>query len=88
MVTLTLLVRIEAKPGKEAEVESILCGGLCVVQEELATTALFAIRLGPSTCGKFGAFPDEASLKAKASELFAQPTTMEKVDVLATKIPW
>ena len=99
MVTLALLVRLEAKPGKEAEVESFLRGGLSVVQEEPATTAWFAIRLGPSTFGIFDAFPDEAArqahltgrvaaaLKAKASELFAQPPTIEKLDVLAAKLP-
>jgi quinol monooxygenase YgiN len=99
MVTLALLVRLEAKPGKEAEVESFLRGGLSVVQEEPATTAWFAIRLGPTTFGIFDAFPDEAgrqahltgrvaaALKAKASELFAQPPAIEKVDVLAAKLP-
>jgi len=99
MVTLALLVRLEAKPGKEAEVESFLRGGLSVVQEEPATTAWFAIRLGPSTFGIFDAFPDEAgrqahltgrvaaALKAKASELFAQSPNIEKVDVLAAKLP-
>ena len=99
MVTLALLVRLEARPGKEAEVESFLRGGLSVVQEEPATTAWFAIRLGPSTFGIFDAFPDEAgrqahltgrvaaALKAKATELFAQPPTIEMVDVLAAKLP-
>lgn len=99
MVTLALLVRLEAKPGREAEVESFLRGGLSLVQEEPATTAWFAIRLGPSTFGIFDAFPDEAgrqahltgrvaaALKATASELFAQPPTIEKVDVLASKLP-
>jgi hypothetical protein len=70
-----------------------------VVQEEPATTAWFAIRLGPSTFGIFDAFPDEsgrqahlsgcvaAALTEKASELFAQPPAIEKVDVLAAKLP-
>lgn len=99
MVTLGLLVRLEAKPGQEAEVESFLRGGLSVVQEEPATTAWFAIRLGPSTFGIFDVFPDEAgrnahltgrvaaALTARASELFAQTPTLEKVDVLAAKLP-
>ena len=99
MVKLALFVRLEAKPGKETEVESFLRGGLAVVEEEPATTAWFAIRLGPSTFGIFDAFPDEsgrqahlagrvaAALKAKASELFAQPPVIEKVDVLAAKLP-
>jgi quinol monooxygenase YgiN len=99
MVTLALLVRLEAKPGKEAEVESFLRGGLAIVQEEPATTAWFAIRFGPSTFGIFDAFPDEAgrqahltgrvaaALKAKASDLFVQPPAIEEVDVLAAKLP-
>ena len=99
MVTVALLVRLEAKPGKETEVENFLRGGLATVEEEPATTVWFAIRLGPSTFGIFDAFPDEsgrqahlagrlaAALMAKASELFAQPPVIEKVDVLAAKLP-
>ena len=99
MVKVALFVRLEAKPGKEADVESFLRAGLSVVQGEPATTAWFAIRLGPSTFGIFDAFPDEAgrqahlagrvaqALKEKASELFAKPPTIEKVDVLAVKLP-
>jgi quinol monooxygenase YgiN len=99
MVKTALLVRLEAKPGKEADVESFLRGGLPIVNEEPATTAWFAIRIGPSTFGIFDAFPDEAgrqahlsgrvaaALIAKASELLAQPPVIEKVDVLAAKLP-
>jgi quinol monooxygenase YgiN len=98
MVNVALFVRLEAKPGKEEEVESFLRGGLAIVQEEPATTAWFAIRLGPSTFGIFDAFPDEAgrqahlsgrvaaALKAKAPELLSQPPSIEKVDVLAAKL--
>jgi quinol monooxygenase YgiN len=99
MVKTALLVRLEAKPGKETAVEDFLRGGLAVVMEEPATIAWFAIRLGPSTFGIFDAFPDEAgrqahltgrvaaALMAKASELLAQPPLIEKVDVLAAKLP-
>ena len=99
MVTVALFIRLEAKPGKEAEVESFLKAGLPIVQEEPATTAWFGIRMGPSTFGIFDAFPDEAgrkthlsgrvaaALTAKASELFAQPPQIEEVDVLAAKLP-
>ena len=99
MVTFVLPLRLEAEPGKEAEVDSFLRGGLSVVHEEPATTVRFAIRLGPSTFGIFDAFPDEAgrqahlagrvaaALEAKASDFFAQPPTIEKVDVLAAKLP-
>src|SRR5258707_1382564 len=99
MVTVALLVRLEAKPGKEAEVERFLRGGLEIVQEEPETTAWFALRLGPSTFGIFDAFPDDsgrqahlsgrvaAALMANAAELLAQPPVIEKVDVLAAKLP-
>jgi len=99
MVKVALFVRLEAKPGKEADVESFLRGGLSVVQEEPETTAWFALRLGPSAFGIFDAFPDEsgrqahlsgqvaAALMARAPELFSQPPLIEKVDVLAVKLP-
>ena len=99
MVTVALYVRLEAKPGKEAEVKTFLRGGLAIVQQEPATTAWFALRLGPSTFGIFDAFPDDAgrqahlsgrvaaALMAKASELLAKPPAIEKVDVLAAKLP-
>lgn len=99
MVKVALFVRLETKPGKEKEVENFLMGGLPIVMEEPATTAWFAIRLGPSTFGIFDAFPDEAgrqahlsgkvaaALMAKAGDLLSEPPSIEKVDVLAAKLP-
>jgi Uncharacterized conserved protein len=58
-----------------------------------------AYALGPSVFGIFDAFPDEAgrqahlagevaaALMAKAGELFSSPPSIEKVDVLAAKLP-
>jgi quinol monooxygenase YgiN len=99
MVKVALWVRLEAKPGKENEVESFLKSGLPIVEGEPATTAWFALRLANSTFGIFDAFPDEAgrqahlsgrvaaALMAHASELLAQPPSIEKLDVLAAKLP-
>lgn len=99
MEKVALLVRLEAKAGKEKEVEDFLRGGLAIVQEEPATTAWFAIRMGASTFGIFDAFPDEAgrqahlsgrvaaALMAKAGDLLSKPPVIEKVDVLAVKLP-
>ncbi len=99
MLKTALFVRLEAKPGKETEVEDFLRGGLSVVMGEPATIAWFAIRLGPSTFGIFDAFPDEAgreahlsgrvaaALMAKAPQLLAKPPVIEKVEVLAAKMP-
>jgi quinol monooxygenase YgiN len=98
-VSVALWVRLEAKPGKEAEVAKFLQGGLAIVQEEPATTAWFAIRLGPLSFAIFDAFPDEAgrkahlagrvaaALMARATELLSQPPKIEQVDVLAAKLP-
>ncbi|HUL29419.1 MAG TPA: antibiotic biosynthesis monooxygenase [Thermodesulfobacteriota bacterium] len=99
MVKVALFVRLEAKPGKETAVEEFLRAGLPLVQNEPATTAWFGIRLGPRTFGIFDAFPDEAgrqahlsgkvaaALMAKASELLEKPPAIDKVDVLAAKLP-
>lgn len=99
MVKVALYVQLEAKPGKEAEVESFLRSGLPLVEAEPATIAWFGIRLGPSTFGIFDAFPDDAgrqahlsgkvaeALMANASELLAEPPMIRKVDVLAAKLP-
>ncbi len=99
MVKVALYVRLEAKAGKEEDVVKFLNSGLALVQEEPATTAWFAIKMGPRTFGIFDAFPNEAgrqahlagkvaaALMAKASELFSQPPTIEQVDVLAAKLP-
>jgi len=98
MISNALFVRLEAKPGKEEEVASFLKSGLALVQQEPATVAWFGIRLGPSTFAIFDAFPDEAgrqahlngrlaaALMAKAGDLLSQPPTIEKADVLASKL--
>jgi quinol monooxygenase YgiN len=99
MIKVALFVRLEAKPGKAAELENFLRSGLPLVEQEPATLAWFGIRLGPATFGIFDAFPDEsgrqahlsgkvaAALMAKAPELLAQPPVIEKADVLAVKLP-
>ena len=99
MVKVALFVRLEAKPGKERDVENFLLNGLPLVQEEPGTIAWFGIRLGPSTFGVFDAFPDEAgrqahlsgkvaaALMAKAGDLLSKRPVIEKVDVLAAKLP-
>ena len=94
-----LWVRLEAKPGKESELETFLRAGLSLAQQEPATTSWYALRLSPSTFGIYDTFPDDAGRQAhlagpiaaalmeKASELLSQPPSIEKVDVLAAKLP-
>ena len=97
MVKLALLARMEAKPGKEAEVEAFLAGALPLAQAEDATISWFALKLGPSTFGIFDTFeaesgrqahlngPIAAALMANAEALLSTPPVIEQVEVLAAK---
>ncbi|MDH4585733.1 antibiotic biosynthesis monooxygenase [Pseudomonas sp. BN415] len=100
MVKVALLVRLEAKPGKVADVEDFLRDGLPLVQEEPDTTAWFALRMGPHSFGIFDAFDSDrglqthmtgkvaAALMERAGELFSEPPKIERVEVLASKLPF
>src|SRR2546427_858054 len=99
MLRVALFVRLNAKPGKEADVARFLESGLALANQETTTPIWFALRLGPATFGIFDAFADDAgrkahlagpiaaALMAKASELLAEPPQIEQVDVLGAKIP-
>jgi quinol monooxygenase YgiN len=99
MVKVGLWVRLEAKPGKERDVENFLQAGLSIVQQEVGTTTWYAVKLGPSTFGIFDTFQDDAgrqahlsgrvaaALREKGAELFATPPTIEKLNVMAVKLP-
>ena len=45
MDKLALLVTLQAKPGKEKEVEEFLKGGLALVEEEPKTNHWFALKM-------------------------------------------
>ena len=99
MVKLALYVPLEAKPGKEEDVAAFLRAALPLVNEETGTIAWFAVRLGKSSFAIFDAFADEsgrdahltgkvaAALMARADELFATPPQINKLDVLASRLP-
>jgi quinol monooxygenase YgiN len=98
MLKLALLVRLEAKPGKERDVERFLEAGLQLANQEERTRLWFALKLGPTTYGVFDAFADEAGRQAhlngpiaaalmeRAPELFAQPPLIEPVDLIGVKL--
>lgn len=97
MIKLALFARLEAKPGKEAEVEKFLQAGLAMARDEATTPIWFALRLSPTTFGVFDAFHDETgrqnhlsgpiaqALMAKAPELFAKPPQIDPIEVLGLK---
>jgi quinol monooxygenase YgiN len=98
-VRTALWVRLDARPGQEAALASFLEAALPIVEQEPATISWYAIKLGPSSFGIFDTFPDDrgreahlagrvaAALMAKAAELLASAPSIEKVDVLAAKLP-
>jgi len=99
MTRFGLYVQLEALPGKEEELEDFLISAAPLVEAEIGTTAWFALKMGPSTFGIFDAFPDEdgrnahlagevaKSLMAKAPKLLAKTPAIERIDILADKLP-
>ncbi len=55
-----LWVVLEAKPGKETEVEKFLQAGQAIVEAEPKTVSWFAIKIGPSRYGIFDTFADDS----------------------------
>lgn len=94
-----LFVLLEAKPGKEEDVEKLLRSGLPLAEAEPQTITWYALRLEPSTFAIFDTFEDDsgrrahlqgqiaAALMANASELLAAPPSIQKASILAEKLP-
>lgn len=97
MVSRGLLVRLEARSGKDAEVEAFLLSALPLVRQEPATTAWFAVRFGRSEYGIFDVFPDNGDrfahltghvpreLGKHALTLLGSVPDMEMLNVLADR---
>lgn len=97
MDRLALLALLEAKAGKEKELEDFLKSALPLAQQETGTTSWYALRLGPNRFGIFDTFKGEdgrnahlsgpiaKALMAKAEELLAKPPQIDKVELLAVK---
>jgi quinol monooxygenase YgiN len=95
MEAVGLLVTLEARTGKEAEAETFLRSAQPLAADEKGTLKWYAIKIGPRKFGIFDTFANEAgrnahltgeiakALTARASELFAVPPQVEKVEVLA-----
>ena len=94
-----LLALLEAKPGKEQEVEEFLKSAQPLAGGEAGTSTWYAVKIGPSKFGVFDTFKDESgrnahltgdiakALFARAEELFAKPPQVEKLEILASKAP-
>lgn len=98
MLKHSLFVRLEAKPGKEAEVEAFLKQGVQLANAEATTPLWFSLRLGKSSFAIFDAFRDEAGRQAhldgpiaqalmeQAPILLSTPPVIERLDVLGAKL--
>lgn len=97
MVKKALLVRLEAKAGKEKELETFLNSGLSLAEAEPDTVHWFAFRINETTFGIYDTFTAEEgrdahlngaiakALMEKAPDLLAGNPQIEKVDILAAK---
>jgi quinol monooxygenase YgiN len=97
MSRLAIWAQLEAKPGKEKDLEAFLKSAQPLAQSEPGTVTWYAIKMGPSKYGIFDTFADEngrnahlngeiaKALFAKAEQLLAKPPEIFKPEVLAVK---
>jgi quinol monooxygenase YgiN len=97
MALLSIWAQLEAKPGKEKEVEEFLKSAQPLAEREPGTVTWYAIKMGPSRYGIFDTFADEngrnahlngeiaRALFAKAKDLFSKPPDIAKPEILASK---
>jgi quinol monooxygenase YgiN len=96
-LTLGVLALVEAKPGKEAEVEVFVKAARAIVEQEPGTRVWYGFKVNDSTFGIFDAFEDEAARQAHMSgqipaalasagpQLLAKDPDIRMVEVLAVK---
>ncbi len=91
--------QMEAKPGKEQEVEEFLKSAQPMAEQEQGTTTWYALKIGPNKYGIFDTFADEQArdahvhgeiakaLFAKAKDLFTKEPEIDMPSILAAKAP-
>jgi quinol monooxygenase YgiN len=99
MEKFAILAQLEAKPGKEREVEEFLKSALPLAQAESGTIGWYALKISPSKFAIFDTFTDQPgrnahltgeiakALFARAAELFAKPPKIDQPEILAVKMP-
>jgi quinol monooxygenase YgiN len=99
MVKVALVVKLTAKAGKEEIVRGFLASAQALAAAEAFTPAWFALRTSPNTFYIVDTFASDGdrskhlageiakALMAKASELLAEPPSIEKAEVLGSKLP-
>ncbi len=97
MSRVAIWAQLEAKPGKEKEVEEFLKSAEPLAEKETGTLSWYAIKMGPGKYGIFDTFADEngrnahlngeiaKALFAKAKDLFSKSPDVAKPEILAVK---
>jgi quinol monooxygenase YgiN len=96
-VTCGLLVVLEAKEGKGAELSAFLEAGRSIAAAEQGTVTWYAFRMSETTFGVFDTFESEAARQAHLDgeipkalaqvgpDLFAKEPDIRRVDLVAVK---
>lgn len=99
MISKGILIRLEVKSGKDDDVETFLRATNPMIQQEENTKAWFGIRFGKSEYGIVGMFESEEArekllsgstakiLTQQINTLFSEPPRVQRLDVLARKMP-
>ena len=97
MVKFALWATVQAKPGKEAQVEAFLKSAQPLAEKEPGTVTWYGVKLGGGKYAIFDTFNDEAgrdahlngeiakALMANAKELLASDPDIQKIEILAAK---
>jgi quinol monooxygenase YgiN len=97
METLGILVIMQAKKGRQRELEAFLKSALPLAQAEPMTIRWYALKLDESRFAIFDTFADESgrnahlsgeiakALFAKAGELLEKPPAVDQPEILALK---
>ena len=97
MEKLALMVRLEAKAGKEKELSDFIKSALPLAIAESFTSKWYALQLGPAIFGIFDSFENEEgrsshlggqiaqALMKNAPHLLVRDPVIEKADILAVK---
>jgi quinol monooxygenase YgiN len=92
-----LLGLVQAKPGKEAQVEAFLKSAVRLAETEPATVAWYAVKMGGGRFGIFDTFADEAgrdahlngeiakALMANAKDLLVSDPQIDKLEIIGQK---
>ena len=97
MVTRAIWAELNAKPGKEKELEEFLKSAQPLAEREKDTVSWYAVKMSPSNFGIFDTFADNSgrqahlngeiakALMSKAKDLLADDPKIHQIDILASK---